>query len=119
MRLLPTLLTPALLLATACYNEARYDADYDVAFCDKVFECSDPMVVEFLPYQNVEDCLSYRARIHEEEREEAEASNEDPTCDFDPQSAQDCVDATANMGCEAYNAGSFPPVCDDVCGLAG
>ncbi|MCB9743706.1 MAG: hypothetical protein H6740_13990 [Alphaproteobacteria bacterium] len=105
MRALPLV---ALLLA-GCYSEQRFVEDYDLAFCEKVFECSDESVLPFLPYDDVADCQEYRAGQTDEEHPLGE------DCAYDGGEAEDCVIGYEALSCREYEDGEQPTACDQVC----
>lgn len=105
MRALPL----AGLLIAGCYSEQRFVEDFDLAFCEKVFECSDASVLPFLPYDDVAGCQDYRA----EQTDEEDPLGED--CVYDAREAEACVTEYAALSCGAYEDGEQPQSCDRVC----
>lgn len=100
---------PLLALLGACYSETDFVEEYDQAFCEKVFQCSDESVLPFLPYDDVDACAEYRAAQTDPEAPLGE------DCAYDAGSAQDCVEQLAALTCRDYDDGVQPTACDQVC----
>lgn len=95
-----------------CYSPERFDEDYDLAFCEKVFECEDETAIPYLPYQTLDECVSFRT----EQREEQGGTAEDEDCAYNAGVAQQCVEDLTDLACPSYTSGSFPGSCVQVCG---
>ena len=104
----------ALAFASGCYSPDDHDAAYDLAFCDKIFECEDPESIPYLPYATVEECVVFR----EDARAESGGTSSDETCDFDPSVGKACVEDLTALQCPTNEEGRFPEACAQVCGLS-
>lgn len=95
---------------TGCYSPEDFSADYNATVCDKIYECYDVDVLEFVPNRgdDLESCYA--------DRDEPTRADDDE-CAFDRKIAQTCVEETAGMACGDYTGGTnWPPSCDLVCG---
>lgn len=110
------MLRPLLPLAAlcACYSPETFDEDYDLAFCEKVFECEEADALPFLPYGDVAECQTFRA----EQREQNGGTAQNEECAYDAGVAKQCVEDLNTLACPSYTAGSFPSSCVAVCGEA-
>ena len=102
----------AFAFASGCYSPDDHDAAYDLAFCDKVFECEEDENLPFLPYASVEECVIFR----EDARAESGGTSSDETCDFDASVGKACVEDLTTLSCPSYDEGRFPVACAQVCG---
>jgi hypothetical protein len=99
-------MTALLVALVGCYSPAQYEDDYNVAICDKSYECYDDAAIEYLAYDSFEQCVA--------ERDWPETDDDD--CVFDPDQAKLCVDETEGMNCVEFLGGLYPAPCDLVCG---
>ncbi|MBK7758911.1 MAG: hypothetical protein IPO67_04735 [Deltaproteobacteria bacterium] len=102
----------AFALTWGCYSPDDHDAAYDLAFCDKVFECEEDDNLPFLPYTTVEECVVFR----EDARAESGGTSSDETCAFDASVGKACVEDLTALPCPSYDEGRFPTACAQVCG---
>jgi hypothetical protein len=108
MRLLSILLAFSTL--AACYSTEDFSSEYNQAVCDKIYECYDADLLEYIPNrgEDIETC-------YEDRDEPTQADAE--TCAFASDQAKLCVEETGDMACQDYRAGTnWPESCDLVCG---
>ncbi len=109
MRLLPAMLA-LLALVAGCYSPQDFSDEYNQAVCDKIYECYDADLLEYIPNrgEDIETC-------YEDRDEPTQADDED--CAFDRERARLCVEETGDMPCQDYRQGNnWPESCDLVCG---
>jgi len=102
-----------LSLLWACYSTEDFSADYNAAVCEKIYECYDDDVLEFIADRgdDVDSC--------KQERDQPTRADEDEDCAFDRKVAKQCVEETSGMPCGDYTGGTnWPESCDLVCGEA-
>lgn len=103
-RALPLL---ALLSLSGCWvktsdywNQASFDREYDIAYCDWVYRCFG----NGSGWTSKDDCV-----------EDQSASEQDlSACAYDDESARKCVNAWLILSCNAWDTQEFPEVCDQV-----
>ena len=100
----------SLLALAACYGPETFDEDYDLAFCEKVFECEDADALPYLPYESSEDCVAFRAT----QREEQGGTADNEECEYDANLGKQCVEDMTSLPCPSYNSASFPSSCVQV-----
>lgn len=99
-----------LSLLFACYSTEDFSSEYNSAVCDKIYECYDEDVLEFITDRgdDAESC--------KDERDQPTRAD-DEECSFDRKVAQLCVEETVRMPCQDYTEGTnWPESCDLVCG---
>lgn len=97
-------------LLAACYSPEDFSADYNAVQCDKIYECNDEAVLEYIPNrgEDLESCYA--------ERDEDSPSDVED-CAFDAKVGQECVEEMSRLTCSDYNGGTnWPASCDLVCG---
>ena len=91
------------LLATGCgYTAEEFQADYAEAHCAVYDQCALLGVSEI--YTSLEDCVA-----------QVEASVAVETCEFDRETAQECVDALNTMSCDDLYDDAWPGSCAAAC----
>jgi hypothetical protein len=93
----------ALFFLSGCLSAEQFDTDWLDAHCTLLSECE---VLDLYGHSALDECLTDTPPLAED-------------CeDFDKEAAQDCLDRTEAMSCEAVLDNHTPTACKEVCGAA-